>query len=87
MNPGDSATRQEVRLGGPPTRTWWGGYHLADQVAPRGRKASSTRKTKPETSNLFPQLPRKLSHLPEEQIVAAVGTRRQSSRPVVQVSQ
>ena len=29
VNPGDSATRQEVRLEGPPTRTGWGGYHLA----------------------------------------------------------
>ena len=54
VNPGDSATRQEVRLKRPPTRTRWGRYHLADQVAPRGRKASSTRKIKPQTSNLKP---------------------------------
>ena len=27
-----------------------------DQVAPRGRKASSTRKIKPQTSNLKPQI-------------------------------
>ena len=58
MNPGDSATRQEVRLGGPPTRTRWGGYHLARPGGPRGRKASSTRKIKPHTSRLitFPLL-------------------------------
>ena len=29
-----------------------------DQVAPRGRKASSTRKIKPQTSNLFSFVPR-----------------------------
>ena len=28
-----------------------------DQVAPRGRKASSTRKIKPQTSNLYRRLP------------------------------
>ena len=53
VNPGDSATRQEVRHGGPPTRTRWGGKNTwPDKVAPRGRKASSTRKIKPQTSNL-----------------------------------
>ena len=36
--PGDSATRQEVRLGGPPTRTRWGGYHLARPGGPPGPK-------------------------------------------------
>ena len=50
VNPGDSATRQEMRLGGPPTRTRWGGYHLARPGGPRGRKASSTRKIKPQIS-------------------------------------
>ena len=35
---GDSATRQEVRLGGPPTRTRWGGYHLARPGGPPGPK-------------------------------------------------
>ena len=34
VNPGDSATRQEVHLGGPPTRTRWGGYHLAQPGGP-----------------------------------------------------
>ena len=29
VNSGDSATRQEVCHEGPPTRTRWGGYHLA----------------------------------------------------------
>ena len=38
VNPGDSATRQEVHLGGPPTRTWWGGYHLARPGGPPGPK-------------------------------------------------
>ena len=52
MNPGDSATRQEVLLGGPSTRTWWEDITWPDQVAPRGRKASDTRKIKPQTSNL-----------------------------------
>ena len=51
VNPGDSATRQEVPLGGPPTRTRWGGYHLARPGGPRGRKASSTRKIKNQNSN------------------------------------
>ena len=32
----DSATRQEVRLGEPPTRTRCGGYHLA-RTTLRGR--------------------------------------------------
>ena len=53
VNPGDSATRQEVRLGGPPTGTQWGGYHLARPGGSRGQKASSTRKIKPQTSNLL----------------------------------
>ena len=38
VNPGDSATRQEVRLGGPPTRTRLGGYHLARPGGPPGPK-------------------------------------------------
>ena len=38
VNPGDSATRQEVRLGGLPTRTRWGGYHLARPGGPPGPK-------------------------------------------------
>ena len=52
VNSGDSATRQDVRLRGPPTRTRWEDITWPDQVAPRGRKASSTRKIKPQTSNL-----------------------------------
>ena len=52
MNLRASATRQEVHLGGPPTRTRWGGYHLAGPGGLRGQKASSTRKIKPQTSNL-----------------------------------
>ena len=38
VNPGDSATRQEVRLGEPPTRTRWGGYPLARPGGPPGPK-------------------------------------------------
>ena len=53
MNPGDSATRQEVRLGGPPLGPGGEDITWPDQVAPRGRKASSTRKIKPQTSNLL----------------------------------
>ena len=36
--PGDSATRQGVRLGGPPTRTRLGGYHLARPGGPSAPK-------------------------------------------------
>ena len=52
VNRGDSATRQEVRLGGPPLGPGGEDVTWPDQVAPRGRKASSTRKIKPQTSNL-----------------------------------
>ena len=52
MKPGDSGTGQEVRLGGPSTTTRGEDITWPDQVAPRGRKASSTRKIKPQTSNL-----------------------------------
>ena len=38
VNPGDSATMQEGRLGVPPTRTRWGGYHLARPGGPPGPK-------------------------------------------------
>ena len=38
VNPEDSATRQEVCHEGPPTRSWWGGYHLARPGGPPGRK-------------------------------------------------
>ena len=51
VNPGDSATRQEVRLGGLPTRTRWGGYHLARPGGPPGAE----RRLVPEKSNLKPQ--------------------------------
>ena len=34
VNPGDSATRQEVCHEGPPTRSRWGGYHLARPGGP-----------------------------------------------------
>ena len=36
--PGGLATRQEARLGGPSTRTRWGGYHLAQPGGPPGSK-------------------------------------------------
>ena len=51
VNPGDSATRQEVCHEGPPARSRWGGYHLPDQVAPQGRRAPSTPMVQPQTSN------------------------------------
>ena len=38
VNPGDSATRQEVCHEGPPTRSRWGGYHLARRGGPPGLK-------------------------------------------------
>ena len=38
VNPGDSATRQEVCHKGPPTRSRWGGYHLARPGGPPGPK-------------------------------------------------
>ena len=50
MNSGDSATRQEVRLGGPPIGPGVEDITWPDQVAPWGRKACSTRKIKPQTS-------------------------------------
>ena len=53
VNPGDSATRQEVRLGGPPKGPGGEDITRPDQVATRGRKASSTRKIKPQMSNLY----------------------------------
>ena len=34
VNPGDFATRQEVRLGGPPTRTRWGGPGAERRLVP-----------------------------------------------------
>ena len=52
VNPGDSATRQEVRLGGPPTRTRWGGYHLARPGGPPGPKGVWYPQN--QTSNLKP---------------------------------
>ena len=39
---------------GPPLGPGGEGITWPDQVAPRGRKASSTRKIKPQTSNLKP---------------------------------
>ena len=38
VNLGDSATRQDVCYEDPPTRTWWGEYHLAQPGGPRGQK-------------------------------------------------
>ena len=52
VNPGDSATRQEVHLGGPPTRTRWGGYHLARPGGPPGPKGIYY--PQKQTSNLKP---------------------------------
>ena len=41
VNPGDSTTRQEVSHEGPPTRTWFGGYHLARSRGPPGPQTSN----------------------------------------------
>ena len=54
VNPGDSATRQEVCHEGPPTRSRWGGYHLARPGGPPGPKGVYY--PKPQTSNLKPHL-------------------------------
>ena len=56
VNPGDSTTRQEVRLGGPPTRTRWGGYHLARPGGPPWAE----RLLVPAKSNLKPHISREL---------------------------
>ena len=48
VNPDDSATRKEVRHDGPPTRSRWGGYHLARPVGPPGAE----RRPVPAKSNL-----------------------------------
>ena len=42
VNPGDAATRQKVRNEGPPLGPGGEDITWPDQVAPRGRKASST---------------------------------------------
>ena len=52
MNPGHSATRQEVRFKRLPLGPSGEVITWPDQVDPRGRKASSPRKIKPQTSNL-----------------------------------
>ena len=51
VNPGDSATRQGCVLEVPPLGPGGEDITWHDQVAPRGRKASSTRKVNPQTSN------------------------------------
>ena len=50
--PGVSAIRQEVRLGGPPTRTRWGVYHLARPGGPPWPKGVWYPQN--QTSNLKP---------------------------------
>ena len=68
MNPGDSATRQEVRLGGPPTRTGGEDITWPDQVAP-----GAERRLVPAKSNLKPQTS-KLSNVVDK--VLADGSRK-----------
>ena len=53
VDPGDSATRQEVCHEGPPTTSRWGGNHLAQPGSPPGSKNVSYPKC--QTSNLKPQ--------------------------------
>ena len=48
---------------GPPLGPGGGDITWPDQVAPRGRKASSTRKIKPQTSNLFQELMNKILYI------------------------
>ena len=48
VNPGESATGQEVCHEGPSTRSWWGGYHPARPGGPPGAEGRLV----PETSNL-----------------------------------
>ena len=53
---------------GPPLGPGWEDITWPDQVPPRGPKASSTCKIKPQTSNLKPQPPyprRTRAHLPK----------------------
>ena len=60
VKPGDSATRQEVHLGGLPTRTRWGGYHLARPAGPPGAErclVPAKSNLKRQTSNLKPYEP------------------------------
>ena len=52
MNQGVPATRQEVRIGGPPTKTRWRGYHLAQPGSPPGPKGVYYPQN--QTSNLKP---------------------------------
>ena len=40
VNPGYSATRQEVCREGPPTRSRWGGYHLGRPGGPPEPKSA-----------------------------------------------
>ena len=58
VNPGDSATREEVCHEGSSTRSRWEDITWPDQVAFRGRRASSTRKVKPQTTNQPARVPR-----------------------------
>ena len=67
VNPGDSATRQEVRHGGTPLGPGGEDITWPDQVAPWGRKASSTRKIKPQNSNLKGTAPIALTFPPVKQ--------------------
>ena len=53
VNPGDPATRQEVRLVGPATRTRWGAYHLAQPGGPPGPKGVYYPQN--QTTNLKPR--------------------------------
>ena len=66
VNPGDSATRQEVRHGGPPTRTWWGGYHLAGPGGPPWPKAVYYPQN--QTSNLKPLLDHRIAVLNDKNV-------------------
>ena len=53
VRPGDPATGRRCVIKGPPLGPGGEDITWPDQVGPRGRKASSTRKIKPQTSNLL----------------------------------
>ena len=54
VNPGDSANRQKVCHERRPTRSWWGGYHLARPGGPPGPKG--VQYPQKQFSNLKPQV-------------------------------
>ena len=80
VNPGGSATRQEMCLEGPPTRTCRGGYHLA---RPGGVNLSST-----VQCNLSGRLPGSATdahHVLRLVFVLLIGLDRVAANPLLYV--